>query len=244
MRRRAGPLRVAAAIAALLAAGCGSSGVLERPATAPSPVRELPPPPAPAPAQTPQADPIGDVIAQSQRLFERGQQELELGHLAQAKLLFDRALDSLLELPEGARSNARLKEHFDRLVEQQLRLREVAQTHLLLAALEQALRLSDRLVNGVGLRCRGRRGRRRGGNQVADRYRSRGGGFDHARGAAAGGQQGRDGRGGADEASPSTHQRPELSTHASGRSILTPAAATIAAGSSSSGHCHFAQAGL
>ena len=42
---------------------------------------------------------------------------MRLGHLAQAKSLFDQALDSLLELPEGARSNARLQEHFDRLVD-------------------------------------------------------------------------------------------------------------------------------
>jgi membrane-bound lytic murein transglycosylase D len=105
-----------AAIAVLLAGGCRSSGHVERPATAPSPARELPPPPS-APAPVPQADPIGDVISRSQRLFERGQQEVALGHLAQAKVLFDQALDSLLELPEGARSNARLKEHFDRLVD-------------------------------------------------------------------------------------------------------------------------------
>ena len=119
MRRRAGLIRAVTAIAVLLAAGCRSSGVLERPAAAPSLVRELPPPPPPAPmpSPAPQADPIGDVIARSQRLFERGQQEVGLGHLAQAKILFDQALDILLELPEGARSNARLKEHFDRLVD-------------------------------------------------------------------------------------------------------------------------------
>jgi len=117
MRRRGGLIHAVAAIAVLLAAGCKSSGSLDRPAAVPSSVRELLPPPPPAPIPAVQADPIGDVIAQSQRLFERGQQELELGHLAQAKLLFDRALDSLLELPEGARSNARLKEHFDRLVD-------------------------------------------------------------------------------------------------------------------------------
>ena len=117
MRRLTGLVHAAAASAVLLAAGCGSTGVAGRPVTAPPPVRELPPPPPPTPAPVAQADPIGDVIAQSQRLFDRGQQEVGLGHLAQAKLLFDQALDSLLELPEGARSNARLKEHFDRLVD-------------------------------------------------------------------------------------------------------------------------------
>jgi len=117
MRRRTNHLRAAAAVAVLLAAGCGASGVVERPAMVPSPAREFPPPPAPAPVQPPQTDPIGDAIARSQGLFERGQQEVRLGHLAQAKLLFDQALDSLLEMPDGARSNARLREHFDRLVD-------------------------------------------------------------------------------------------------------------------------------
>jgi membrane-bound lytic murein transglycosylase D len=57
------------------------------------------------------------VIERSQRLFEHGEQELRLGHLARAKVLFDQALDTLLELPEGARSNVRLSEQFDRLVD-------------------------------------------------------------------------------------------------------------------------------
>ncbi len=117
MRRQAALVRAAAAIAALAAAGCGSSGVVERPVAVPPQVRELPPPPPPSPARDDQTDAVGDAIARSQRLFERGQEEVALGHLAQAKLLFDQALDSLLELPEGARSNVRLREHFDRLVD-------------------------------------------------------------------------------------------------------------------------------
>ena len=116
MSRATGPVLAVAAIAALLAAGCGTSGVVARPATGPAP-RERPPAPPPPASEAPQGDPIGDVIARSQGLFERGQQELRLGHLAQAKLLFDQALDTLLELPEGARSNARLRDHFDRLVD-------------------------------------------------------------------------------------------------------------------------------
>ena len=117
MRRRNTCLCIAAAAAALWAAGCGSSGSVARPETVPAPARDLPPPPAAAAAPAPQADPVGDAISRSQGLFERGQEEVRLGHLAQAKMLFDQALETMLELPEGARSNARLREHFDRLVD-------------------------------------------------------------------------------------------------------------------------------
>jgi membrane-bound lytic murein transglycosylase D len=116
MRRRFN-LLLTAAVAVLFAAGCGSSGGIGRPATTPAPARELPPPPAPPPAPPPQADHAAEAIARSQDLFERGQEEVRLGHLAQARVLFDQALDTLLELPEGARSTTRLREHFDRLVD-------------------------------------------------------------------------------------------------------------------------------
>ncbi|MFO7694151.1 MAG: transglycosylase SLT domain-containing protein [Vicinamibacterales bacterium] len=115
MRRLSGPLRVVAAIAAVCAAGCGPSRVVDRPVTVPTPVRELPPAPPPAPVA--QKDAVGNAIALSQALFERGQQEVRLGHLTQAKSYFDQALDSLLELPDGARSEVRLRDHFNRLVD-------------------------------------------------------------------------------------------------------------------------------
>jgi membrane-bound lytic murein transglycosylase D len=117
MRRPHKLVRIVAALAVVLAAGCRSSADIGRPAATPAPARELPSPPAPPPAAAPQADPVGDVIARSQGLFEHGQEEMKLGHLAQAKLLFDQALDVLLGLPEGARANPRLREHFDRLVD-------------------------------------------------------------------------------------------------------------------------------
>lgn len=117
MSRPTCPAIAVAALAALVAAGCGSSGVVARPAIAPPPQPAAPPAPLADAPPVPQGDPLGDVMAESQRLFERGQQELRLGHLAQARLLFDQALDRLLELPDGARSNARVREHFDRLVD-------------------------------------------------------------------------------------------------------------------------------
>lgn len=72
---------------------------------------------AAAPTPAPQPDPIDVLIAASDQHFEAGQKELALGHLERAKAEFDRALDTLLESPDGARGTARLKEHFERLVD-------------------------------------------------------------------------------------------------------------------------------
>jgi membrane-bound lytic murein transglycosylase D len=57
------------------------------------------------------------LIASSQRHFEAGQKELQLGHLERAKLEFNEALAVLTESPYGGRSDPRLREHFDRLVD-------------------------------------------------------------------------------------------------------------------------------
>ena len=50
-------------------------------------------------------------------MCDAGTAELKLGHLSRAKVEFDAAIDLLLETPSGARSNRRLQEHFDRLVD-------------------------------------------------------------------------------------------------------------------------------
>ncbi len=63
------------------------------------------------------ADPVAVLVAASNTHFAAGQQELALGHLKQARTEFDRSLDILLESPDGARADARLREHFDRLVD-------------------------------------------------------------------------------------------------------------------------------
>ena len=49
--------------------------------------------------------------------FKAGQKELEQGHFEAAKQEFDRAVDVLLESPYGARTEPRIREHFDRLVD-------------------------------------------------------------------------------------------------------------------------------
>ncbi len=65
----------------------------------------------------PAEDPVLALLARSDRHFETGQQELALGHLERARHEFDSALDVLLESPEGARADLRVREHFERLVD-------------------------------------------------------------------------------------------------------------------------------
>ena len=69
----------------------------------------------PSPQQV--SDPIADLIALSNSHFEAGQSELQLGHLDSARGEFNKALDVLLESQWGARSEPRIREHYDRLVE-------------------------------------------------------------------------------------------------------------------------------
>ena len=108
-------LPVAAAIGVSLSiAGCGN---------APKPVQVTVTPPAPVVEQVrasepvPAPDPVADLIAESQRHFAAGERELGLGHLEQARASFDLAIEVLLKSPYGARTEARIRRHFDTLVE-------------------------------------------------------------------------------------------------------------------------------
>ena len=76
-------------------------------------------PAASAPQAQPQPvrDPIADLVAQSNTYVERAQRALADGHLDTARAEFNRALELLMASPFGARSEPRLREHFDRLVE-------------------------------------------------------------------------------------------------------------------------------
>jgi membrane-bound lytic murein transglycosylase D len=69
-------------------------------------------PPAAAPT-----DPVQDLLALADRHFEDGRKELTLGHLSRAKVAFNKSLEVLLESPHGTRADARVREHFDRLVD-------------------------------------------------------------------------------------------------------------------------------
>src|SRR5207245_10399731 len=67
--------------------------------------------------QPPVTGPVRTLIAESDRHFRTGQRELELGHVEGAKQEFNRAVDILLESSYGARTEPRIREHFDRLVD-------------------------------------------------------------------------------------------------------------------------------
>ena len=104
-------LQLAALGLCIASAACGGNPKLQTPAV---PAKSQAPAPTPAP---PPPDPISILIAASQAHFADGERELKLGHLDRARAEFDRAVDVLLESPYGARTDARLREHFDRLVD-------------------------------------------------------------------------------------------------------------------------------
>jgi membrane-bound lytic murein transglycosylase D len=104
---------LAAAGLLLMTAACGSN---PKPQAVSIPVA-APQAPAPVPLIPPPADPISTLIQSSQEHFEAGERELTLGHLDRARIEFDRAVDIMLESPYGARTDARTREHFDRLID-------------------------------------------------------------------------------------------------------------------------------
>ena len=78
----------------------------------PAPVVVATPEPPPPPV-----DPVLDLIGVSTGYFEAGERELRLGHLESARTEFNRALEVLLESPFGGRTEPRIRDHFDLLVE-------------------------------------------------------------------------------------------------------------------------------
>jgi membrane-bound lytic murein transglycosylase D len=95
---------------------CGGNPKPQAQAATPKPVvRQANP--AAAPAPPPAVDPIASLIDTSQRHFDTGEREFRAGHLDKARAEFDQALEVLLSSPYGARTDARLREHFDRLTD-------------------------------------------------------------------------------------------------------------------------------
>ena len=117
--RRCVPWRLVAVLLPF-AAACGSSIRTQAPSVTPAtpPTQAIAAPaPAPVAPQAPVEDPVLTLIAASDGHFKAGQKELELGHAEAAKQDFNRAIDILLESPYGARTEPRIREHFDRLID-------------------------------------------------------------------------------------------------------------------------------
>src|SRR6185436_7484399 len=99
-------------------AACGAKRRTAGPVITPAPpstrVSVPQPPSVPDP---PAADPVETLIAASDRHFRAGQKELELGHGGAAKQEFDEASTLLMESSYGGRTEPRIREHFDRLVD-------------------------------------------------------------------------------------------------------------------------------
>src|SRR5687767_6048649 len=108
-------VRAAAPVAAvLLVASCAAR--VPAPSQVPASVPVAPAPLPPVAVSEPAPDPALELIDLSTRHFEAGQRELELGHLDAAKTEFNRALEVLLESPFGGRTEPRIRDHFDDLV--------------------------------------------------------------------------------------------------------------------------------
>lgn len=111
------PIRFLVAIAATasLSAACASGGASTAPQIMPAaPTDITPSTPIDAPAPV---DPVNDLLASADRLFESGRDQLQRGHLAQAKNAFNGSLELLLAAPDTTRADARVREHLDRLVD-------------------------------------------------------------------------------------------------------------------------------
>lgn len=108
-------LPAALLLVAAISGGCAAHSQVSSTAAKPAAIGPVlvATPPSPQLA----TDPIADLIALSNSNFETGQAELQRGHLESARASFNKALDVLLDSPYGARSEPRLREHFDRLVE-------------------------------------------------------------------------------------------------------------------------------
>ena len=101
--------------AGLLAASCAAR--VPAPSQVSAPIVVAAAPAAPVVVPDPLPEPALELIDLSTRHFEAGRRELELGHLDAAKTEFNRALEVLLESPFGGRTEPRIREHFDDLVE-------------------------------------------------------------------------------------------------------------------------------
>lgn len=104
------------ALAAASLTACSSNPRPVQPTAVP---RAAAVPPAPEThSAAPPPDATALLLAESQRQFTEGRRQLSDGHLSEARAAFDRALDVLINAPQGARVDTQLREAFDQLVDQ------------------------------------------------------------------------------------------------------------------------------
>jgi membrane-bound lytic murein transglycosylase D len=102
--------------AALLPSGGSAPAMSAAPAPAPQPDADAK---AVSPAQTQtefKPDPVSQLIAQVEKEYKTGQDNYKAGHLEAAKENFDRAFNLLLESSLDVRSDDRLQQEFDRVL--------------------------------------------------------------------------------------------------------------------------------
>ncbi|MEQ1872025.1 MAG: transglycosylase SLT domain-containing protein, partial [Vicinamibacterales bacterium] len=113
------PARILACVALSLVAACGPKSIktAANPQTAPLAHQPLHAPPAPPPETPPAEDPVLSLLAESDHHFKAGQSALAAGHFESARREFDRAIGVLAESTYGGRTEPRMREQFDRLVD-------------------------------------------------------------------------------------------------------------------------------
>ena len=103
-----------------LAAACGSSLHSQKPVTvspAPTVQAAAPVQPAQLVGPIPADDPVQTLITSADRHFKTGERELDQGHFEAARQEFNRAVEVLIGSPYGARTEPRIREYFDRLID-------------------------------------------------------------------------------------------------------------------------------
>ena len=103
--------------ATLLTWACGSTVKSQARNTAATPTPAKAQASASQPPSPPPPDPVLTLIDESEQHFQAGRKALEEGHVESAKQEFNLATGVLLESPYGARTEPRIREHFDRLVD-------------------------------------------------------------------------------------------------------------------------------
>jgi len=75
------------------------------------------PPPQVEEKPTPNPDPVDGMVAAAEKEYQEGQANYAAGHLDAAKQNFDRAFNDLTQGPMDIKSDARLQQEFDKIVE-------------------------------------------------------------------------------------------------------------------------------